>query len=117
MAINVRREAASGAKWNFIGRFGHYGLQFVVSVILARLLMPEEFGLVGMMTVFMGIATVFIDSGLSAAIIQKKNATSTDFSTVFYYNLAISTLFYLILFFGSGYIAEFYKEPELRHLT
>lgn len=111
--MNVRNEVLSGAKWNAFGQFTHYGVQFIVSMILARILIPEEFGLIGMLSVFLGISTVFIQSGLSVALIQKKNADSVDFSTVFYYNIVVSLVFYLILFACSDFIANFYHEPKL----
>jgi|LSQX01.3.fsa_nt_gb O-antigen/teichoic acid export membrane protein len=117
MSINVKKEASSGIKWNFIGQIGHNTTQFIVSIFLARLLMPEEFGLVGMMTIFMAIANVFIDSGFSVAIIQKKNPSIEDVSTVFFFNIIISVSFYLLFFFSSGLIAQFYNEPELARLT
>jgi len=117
MSKSIKEEVFSGVKWNALGKIGHYGAQFFVSIILARLLLPEEFGLVGMLAIFTAIAQVFIVSGMSSALIQKKNANTTDFSTVFYYNIAIAILFYFILFFSAKHIAAFYEEPKLIKLT
>lgn len=117
MAETVRDHVYSGVKWNAIGKFGHYGTQFIVSIILARLLLPEEFGLIGMLAIFTAIAQVFIVSGMTAALIQKKDATSVDYSTVFFYNIVVALIFYLLLFFSADYIANFYNQPELSRLT
>jgi len=117
MSERLRDAVFSGVKWNAMGKFGHYGAQFFVSIVLARLLMPEEFGLIGMLAIFTAIAQAFIVSGMSSALIQKKDADSTDYSTVFYYNIGIAILFYFILFFSAKSIAAFYEEPQLIKLT
>lgn len=117
MSQTVRDQVFSGVKWNSLGTIGQYGAQFVVSIILARLLLPSEFGLIGMLAIFTAISRVFIDSGMTAAIIQKKDVNNTDYSTVFFYNIAIALVFYFLLFFSAQYIADFYKQPELAKLT
>jgi len=110
---SLKQKAISGATWSLTGRILQQGSQFVFGIILARLLLPAEYGLVSMAMVFVIVLQVFIDSGFSAAIIQRKNLTNTDLSTVFYINLILSTLAYIILFFSAGEIAEFYNEPQL----
>lgn len=117
MSDNLKHQAVSGIKWNAIGKFGHQGIQFFVSLVLARLLAPEEFGLISMLLIFMSIANVFIDSGLGLALIQKKECSDVDFSTVFYFNIAVSLFFYLLLFFLAPLIANFYNQPIAENLT
>lgn len=91
-------------------------MQFVVGIILARILSPREFGLIGMLTIFIAISQSFIDSGFSSALIRKKKCTQTDYSTIFYFNLVIGVLFYFILFIAAGAISSFFKEPQLKLL-
>jgi teichuronic acid exporter len=117
MENNVRHQVISGVKWNAVGQFGSQGILFFVSIILARILLPEEFGLIGMLFIFTGISTVFIGSGLGAALIKKKNCTNADFSTVFFYNIAVSLVFFVAMFFSAPYIATFYNEPELTNIA
>jgi O-antigen/teichoic acid export membrane protein len=84
---------------------------------MARLLDPSDYGVIGMLAIFLAIAQVFIDSGFSNALIRKQDRTETDFSTVFYFNIGIGILFYLALFFTSPFIAGFYKTPILTNVT
>lgn len=86
----------------------------ILGIILARILTPREFGLIGMVTIFSAFAQSFIDCGFSQALIRKKSCSQADYSTVFYFNLGASILFYLILFFFAGPISRFYKEPQLQ---
>ena len=81
---------------------------------MARLLSPREFGLMGMITVFIAVSQSFIDSGFTQALIRKKNCTQADFSTVFYFNLTVSVFFYILLFCTAGAISRFYNEPQLK---
>ena len=85
----------------------------IANVILARLLTPDDFGLLALIAIFIQISQTFIDAGFSNALIQKKDRTQTDFSTVFFFNLAISVFFYIILYFASPLIADFFKSPQL----
>ena len=84
---------------------------------MARLLLPSDYGMIGMLTVFLQISQTFIDSGFSDALVQKKDRTETDLSTVFYFNIVISVLLYILLFIGAPYIAQFYRMPELTLVT
>lgn len=102
-----------GTAWSMVERFSVQGIQFVLSLVIARILLPSDYGLIAMLTVFINISQVFVDSGFSKALIQKQNRTETDLSTVFYFNIAISTFIYCILFVTSPYIAVFYKDPQL----
>lgn len=99
--------------WRFMERFGAQGVTFVVSIILARLLDPEVYGIVAIVTVFTAILNVFIDSGLGNALIQKKDADDLDFSSVFFFNMFMCVVLYLLLFAAAPLIAKFYKMPLL----
>lgn len=99
--------------WRFMERCGAQGVTFVVSIILARLLDPEVYGTVALVTVFIAILEVFIDSGFGSALIQKKDADDLDFSTVFYFNIAVCTVLYMLLCWMAPFIAEFYGDSSL----
>lgn len=99
--------------WRFAERCGAQLVTFIVSIVLARILMPEDYGTVALVTVFTTIMQVFVDSGLSTALIQKKDADDLDFSSVFYFNFAVCVILYLIMFFAAPIIASFYGIPEL----
>lgn len=114
--MSLRQKTISGLKWSFIESVFNQGIQFIVGIILARILSPNEFGLIGMLTFFIAISQSFIDSGFSQALIRKQNCTDADYSTVFYFNLIIGILFYLLLFFSAGLISDFYSEPQLFNL-
>ena len=99
--------------WKILERFGAQGVTFLVSIVLARLLDPTVYGTVALVTVFTTVLNVFIDSGLGGALIQKKNADDIDFSSVFYFNIIICSILYLMMFFFAPLISSFYKMPEL----
>lgn len=99
--------------WTSIQRFSGMGISFISGIILARLLMPEDYGAIGMLTIFMLVAQSFLDSGFGAALIQKKRPTQEDYSTVFWFNLVMSIVLYLILFVSAPFIADFYHMPIL----
>ena len=103
--------------WRFMERFGARGVTLLISIVLARLLDPEVYGTVALITVFTQILHVFIDSGLGSALIQKKDADDLDFSSVFYFNLFMCLSLYALLFFGAPLIARFYEMPQLTSLT
>ena len=110
---NIKSKALSGLMWSFLERFGAQCVTLVVSIVLARILDPELFGAVGIVTVFMAILNVFIDSGLGNALIQKKDADELDFSSVFYFNLLLCAVLYTLLFAAAPLIAAFFAMPEL----
>ncbi len=107
------RMVLSNLFWRFSERTAAQGVSFIVSIVLARLLTPEDYGLIGLITVFISIATVFVSSGFGNALIQKENATQTDFSSVFYFGILMGIIMYIILFFIAPFIANFYNEPLL----
>lgn len=117
MSDSIKHRAVKGVMWSAIERFSVQGIQFVLTIIIARLVLPSDYGLIAMLNIFLAIAQVFVDSGFSNALIQKKDRTDTDFSTVFYFNIFISVVFYLLLYFSAPYIASFYKEPDLSPVT
>lgn len=99
--------------WRFAERSGAQLVTFIVSIALARLLMPEDYGTIALVTVFTTIMQVFVDSGLGTALIQKKDADDLDFSSVFYFNFVVCIVLYLVMFFAAPFIAAFYNMPEL----
>jgi len=103
--------------WSAIDVFLRHGVQFIVSVILARLLVPEDFGLIAMLTLFVSIAAIFIDGGLSSALIQRQHATHTDESTIFYFNLIVAGFASALLCLAAPIIAAFFENVELIDLT
>ena len=114
---SLKSKAAKGMAWSAFGIFSTQSISFVIGIILARLLMPADYGLIGMLAIFFAVSQLFIESGFSSALIQKIDRTETDYSTIFYFNLLVSTALYLILFFTAPLIAEFYNAPELTLLT
>lgn len=99
--------------WRFAERCGAQGVKFLIEIILARLLLPEDYGIIALVTVFINIFNVFVDSGLGNALIQKKNADNIDFSTVFFFNIIWCIVLYFVLFALAPIIATFYAQSEL----
>ena len=110
---SLKSQATKGVLWSAVDIFAVQGAQFVISIVLARLLMPEDFGLIGMISVFIVLSQVFIDSGMGSGLIQKKDRSELDFSTVFIFNFFVSLIFYFILFLSSSWISDFYRVPAL----
>ena len=108
-----RSTIISSLFWKLMERGGTQGIQFIVQIVLARLLLPAEYGIIALITIFLAIANVFVQSGFNTALIQKKDADETDFSSVFYLSLIIAGGLYIILFLTAPVIANFYKEPQL----
>jgi O-antigen/teichoic acid export membrane protein len=109
----LRDKTVSGMFWSSIGRFGALALNFLSNLVLARLLMPSDYGAVGMLAVFIAVSNEFVLAGFGAALIQKKRPTDLDYTSVFWWNLVVSVLFYGILFVSGPAIARFYNIPEL----
>lgn len=107
--MSLKSSVITSLLWKFLERIGTQGVQFVVAIVLARLLAPSDFGLIALVTVFVAIANVFVQSGLNTALIQKKDADNVDFSTVFYASLGLSVCLYGLLFVAAPFIAEFYN--------
>lgn len=117
MAEDLKKESVKGVVWSGIEKFASSGILFVANILLVRILTPEDFGLLALIAIFVQISQTFIDSGFSNALIQKKDATQIDYSTVFIFNLAISVILYFILFVTAPLIAAFFKNEELVDLT
>lgn len=111
--MNKRQVVFSNFIWRFLERVGAQGVTLLVSIILARLLDPDLYGAIALVTVFITILQVFIDSGMGVALIQKKDADEIDFSSVFYFNIAMCAVLYILMFFAAPYIARFYNMPGL----
>ena len=117
MAQSVRSQLLHGVAWNFIEKILIRGVSFFIGIILARLLSPSDYGLIGMLAVFISISNVFIEGGLAKALIQRQNCQDIDFSTAFVANVGISLVIYLIMYISAPRIADFYNEPILIDLT
>lgn len=110
---SIGKKAVKGSIWAALDKFGTLGIQFVVNLILARILLPVDFGAIGMIAIFIAVSTTLIEGGFGSALIQKKEPSQTDYSTIFFWNLAISTSLYVILFVCSPLIADFFDMPVL----
>lgn len=109
----LRSQATKGVFWSFVERFSVQGVQFLIGIIMARLLSPHDYGLIGMLAIFMSLSQVFVDGGFSTALIQKKDRSNADYTTVFYINLVISILLYGVIFLCAPLIAKFFSQPVL----
>lgn len=113
---NTKVEIISSLFWKMMERTGVQGVQFIIQIILARILLPSDYGLIALIAIFITIANVFVQSGFNTALIQKKDANEEDFSSVFYLSLFIAIILYIVIFFVSPYIAHFYKTPEIKYV-
>lgn len=113
MTKSLKQTTTSGLLWSSIERFSVQGVQFFIMLIMARLLMPSDYGIIGMLSIFLAISQAIIDSGFSQALIRKQDRTEVDNSTVFYFNIVVSGLLYLILFILAPFVGEFYNTPIL----
>ncbi|MEH7388578.1 lipopolysaccharide biosynthesis protein [Bacillus sp. JJ1521] len=110
---SLKSKTLSGLIWSLTDLIGNQGLQFIIQIILARLLLPEQFGLIGMILVIIAISTSIIDSGFTQALIREKDPSQIDYSTVFYFNLFMAVLLYGIIFISAELISIFFGEPTL----
>lgn len=110
---SLKRKTFHGIIWSSLERFSVQGIQFIVMIIMARMLTPDDYGLIGMLTIFLAVSQSLVDSGFSQALIRKQNRTEIDNSTVFYFNIGIGIVLYGLLFVCAPLIADFYKEPSL----
>lgn len=115
---NLKQKTKKGLYWSAVGNFANQGMRFVFGLILARLLSPDAYGVIGMLGVFMCVVSVFIDCGFSQALIAKQDRTQTDFSTEFFFNIGVGIVGYAMLFVAAPFIADFYNmeilSPVLR---
>lgn len=117
MQQEVKSRAMKGFAWSGLQTVATQILQFALGIVLARLLLPEDYGVVGILAVFSFVAAIFLDSGFASALIQKKDRTDLDYSTVFYFNLLIACLFYAAMWVSAPYLADFYHIPILKGIT
>lgn len=117
MSESLKGKTATGVMWSALERFSVQGVTFVVMVIMARMLSPQDYGLVGMLTVFLAISQSLVDSGFSQALMRKLDRTDKDNSTAFYFNIVVGVLIYAILFVSAPVIANFYEEQLLVDIT
>ena len=117
MAQSVRLKLLHGVAWHSVEKILIQGSNFVIGVILARILSPSVFGLIGMLTIFIAISDIFIQAGFAKALIQKKDKTDIDFSTAFVANVSTAFVIYCIMFVSAPWIANFYREPLLVDIT
>ena len=115
--MSLKKEAVKGFVWSFLQQFFTQLITFVVQIVLARVLLPSEFGLIGMLTVFIGIATALFEGGMTSSLIRVSKIDSKDYSTVFFFNLGVSLLIYLLFFLSAPYIASFYRQPILTSIA
>ena len=114
---SLKTRTTRGLFWSFLDSFGLYLVKFGFTIVIARTLSPEDYGLMGMIVIFISLGQILMQSGFSMALIQKKESDSTDFSTAFWFNVMAAVLIYLILFFGAGKIASFFGKPLLVSIT
>lgn len=117
MPESLKHKTMRGTVWSSIERFSVQAVSFIVMIIMARILTPDDYGLVAMITIFIAISQTLVDSGFSNALIRKQDRNETDNSTVFYFNIVVGIILYLILFFCAPLIAKFYDEPLLIPIT
>lgn len=115
--MSVKKQVTKSVLWSAIERFSVQGIQFLLSIVIARQLLPSDYGLVAMLSIFMAIAQTFIDGGFANALIQKKDRSETDYSTVFYFNILIALVLYILLYLASPFIAVFYEEMQLEEIA
>lgn len=116
MTETLKNRTIRGIIWSGVERFSIHGIHFLVTLVIARILDPKDFGLVGMLAIFIAVSQSFIDSGFSQALIRKQDRSEVDNCTVFYFNIVVSLFLYLLLFFVAPWVADFYEEPQLVEL-
>jgi len=115
--MNLKQKSLKALIWSFIDSFGVYFVKFGFTIAIARKLEPRDYGLVGMIGIFIAISSLITEGGFSMALIQKKDTNQEDYSTVFFFNIGASLILYLVLFITSGLLADFYNEPMLKDIT
>ena len=116
MAESLRGKTLKGMIWSFAENFSLQGIQFIIGILLARVLSPSDYGMVGMLAIFTAVSQTLINSGFSTALVRKNNRTQTDLSTTFYFNIVVGFVLYFVLFFSGPLIADFYNTPLLSDL-
>ena len=117
MKSNLHKKTSRAVAWSFIDRLGQQGIQFLISIVLARLLSPKEFGVIGMLAIFMVLAQSFIESGFGQALIQKRDSSHVAECSVFYFNILIGLAAVGVLWIAAPFIAQFFQMPVLAPIT
>lgn len=113
MKDSLKQKAAKGILWSTVERFSVQGVQFLIMIVMARLLTPHDYGIIGMLAIFLAVSQSLIDSGFSQALIRKQDRTEVDNNTVFYFNIVVSAWLYVILYVSAPFVADFYDTPQL----
>ena len=116
-AKSLKDKTVNGVFWNAINRFSTQGIHFIFNILIARILLPEDYGVVAMLSIFLAVSQAFIDSGFANALVRKINRTEADYNTVFYFNIVISFFFCAVLWLCAPAIANFYDTPILVKIT
>lgn len=116
MSESLKNKTIKGIIWSSVENLSTRGVKFLVMLIIARILTPKDYGLVGMLAIFISVSDTLVNSGFSQALIRKQNRTETDNCTVFYFNIGVGLALYIILFLIAPWIADFYEEPQLEEL-
>jgi teichuronic acid exporter len=114
---SLKQKTVSGVVWTAIESVGQYAIQLVITIVLARILSPTDFGTIEMLLIFTALTRVFIESGFSQSLIRKNDVDTVDLNSVFYFNVLLSIVIYIILYFASPFVAAFYKTPELTSIA
>ena len=114
--MSLGQQTVSGVAWTTVQRFVTLFLAFVANLVLARLLSPDDFGCIALLMVFISLSQIFVDGGFGAALIQKKEPTQADYSTIVYWNLLLALGLYFLLFFCAPVIARYYEIPILKDI-
>ena len=109
----MKDKAVNGVFWTSVERIGSQVLSLLVGIAVARILSPEDYGIIGMTAIFLAVASTLLDSGFGSALIQNQNRTETDYSTCFYFNIVVGLFWYVVLFLAAPLIADFYRTPLL----
>lgn len=112
MYKSLKNAVLKGVCWSFLEQFSKLGISFVLGILMARLLSPREFGLVGVLIAFVAFFSIIIDGGFSQSLIRKKSCNEIDYSTIFYFNIIVAVLLYLLLFFSAHLVADFFEQPQ-----
>lgn len=110
---SLKEKTVNSVFWSGVEKFSAQGAQFVIGLLIARILLPADYGLIAMLTIFIAVAQVFVDSGFGNALIQKQDRNQTDYSTAFYFNIGIAIIVYAVIWLIAPWVAEFYNEPLL----
>ena len=113
----LKNKVINGVVWKLLEKIGMQLIQFIIQIVLARLLLPSDYGIVGILTIFITISDVIIQQGFTTALIQKKIADQIDYSSVFFANIVLSIFLYALLYIGAPIISNFYNEPVLVPVT